>query len=741
MSTLVLITVAGNSWQFFRTFRTQMLEQIQDSLQSQAERSKDQIETTIDTWRSQVAIALPTMRPTKVDKSKNENSVLQRFVDANPDFFLIQILSAPSTTSSDFSLIDEALTSHINDKNFEDKDAHAVAELIKTSSINWLKGVPGKTKSNSAIESQAKISKLPLVTLAIRFEVANSQGVVWAVLTAWQTPLNKALSKSTFIKSSIIDRSGKIFASLDPLETINRPTINSRSLLKSALSSDSPSGFEQVYKDGKGKDKVGAYARLQRYPLILVIEQDANAATQAVKKTLLSTSLWAGLFILMAVMFSFLASSQITKGLRAVTYATGRIAAGDFAHKVPPGSQDEVGALGSAVNNMSRKIVDLMASQVDKARVEKELETAKMVQSTFFPRAAINLPNVRVAGFYTPASECGGDLWGHYTISDGLEFIFIADAMGHGAPAALVTAMAYSTTMTVADIIKHEPSFRDSPSSILERLNRIIYEAVQGTISMTFFASIVDTNKGILTYANAGHNFPVIVPTSPTDSRLGKAAKEPSKSGTIQPISLKLMGTPLGMDRDSQYKERTIDLVAGDKIFYFTDGLIECTSPKGDAIGRKHLLADVSTFANLAPEAMISAIKKRAFEFFASQPLADDITIVVAEIDKVRQHQTEPIPEHPHTPQDRSIVTPESASVTLDLSTASPSQPEVASLQAAMAAPELPSGESHTTHAGVVKSEGAANPSAPARTTIDSGAWPKVSSGGGKYKLKLPSVS
>ena len=131
---------------------------------------------------------------------------------------------------------------------------------------------------------------------------------------------------------------------------------------------------------------------------------------------------------------------------------------------------------------------------------------------------------------------------------------------------------------------------------------------------------------------------------------------------------------------------------------------------------------------------MISAIKKRAFEFFASQPLADDITIVVAEIDKVRQHQTEPIPEHPHTPQDRSIVTPESASVTLDLSTASPAQPEVPLLQAAMAAPKLPSVESHTTHTGVVKSEGAVNPSATTRTLLTPGL-------GQKFHLVVANIS
>ena len=317
-----------------------------------------------------------------------------------------------------------------------------------------------------------------------------------------------------------------------------------------------------------------------------------------------------------------------------------------------------------------------------------------------------------------------------------MEFIFIADAMGHGAPAALVTAMAYSTTMTVADIIKHEPAFRDSPGSILQRLNRIIYEAVQGTISMTFFASIVDTNKGILTYANAGHNFPVIVPTSPTDFRLGKTAKDPSKNSIIQPISLKLMGTPLGMDLNSEYKERTIELVAGDKIFYFTDGLIECTSPKGEAIGRKHLLADVSTFAHLAPEEMTTAIKKRAFDFFAGQALADDITIVVAQIDKIEQRQTELIPEPPRVIQELSTVTPEVTSVTIDLSASS----LTASSQAAMDSMEKSLAKSHTTQSVVGASEVITDADAKTATALNSKASPKVLASGGKYRLKLPSV-
>lgn len=634
MTVMVLITVSGNSWQFFRTYKADLLEQLQDSLQNQAERAKDQIETLIETWRAQITVALPTLRTQGTDDGKAGNLALQRFVNSNTDFVAVHLISAPSASSGELNLVGEAFTSRINDKNFEDKEARLVSEQLRAAIPAWLKTQVGSVKGKVVVESLAKQIRLPLVTLAIRFDIANTSDVLWAVLTAWQTGINKALSKSTFLKSSVLDRSGRVFTSLDPNDVLNRPLFTGKQLLKSAMASNKPSGFEHVYKDQKNREKVGAYARFQKYPLLLVIEQDANAATQTVRRTLISTSLWASLFVLLAIMLSFLGSSQITKGLRAVTLATTKIASGDFQHKVSTGSHDEVGALATAVNHMSSQIENLLKSQVAQAQVEKDLETAKTVQNTFFPESDIRLSYIKATGFYKPATQCGGDLWGHFPIEDGIDFIFIADAMGHGVAAALVTAMAYSITMSIADIVKHDPSFRDSPGTVLERLNRVIYDAVEGKISMTFFASVIDTKRGIMTYANAGHNFPVIVPIDPSDSRLGKPTKSQSMGGLIQPISLKLMGTPLGMDSTSQYKERTTEIAPGDKIFYFTDGLIECTSPSGEMMGRKQMLIDVATYASLPAEEMKNAIVDKAFKFYAGTPQADDITLVVTEISK-----------------------------------------------------------------------------------------------------------
>lgn len=640
MSLLVLITVAGNSFQYIKTFMAYQTQQVQDTITLQAEKVGVQVENTVDTWRSQIAVALPTLKGTDAQSTSEQ---ARRFIDSSPEFVSFSLMSAPTAKSTVLTTIGESFTSNTTDPRFEDKLPSKVQEKVRAVAKAWLKKqIPKIKKSNFAIESIAKSTELPIMLVAIRFEVAGSQQVIWGVLAAWQTSLINALPKSKFVDSAVIDPKGKIFTSPNIIDMVQRKKFSGAQLAKSALTGSSPSGFEQEYRDSENRRRLGAFSRLPKYNLAILVETDHEVAYQALKKNMLSTGLWAIFFILIAIMFSYVVASSITKALRAVTFATSRIAAGDFKTPITPSSEDEVGMLGHAVNHMSRQIVTLLHSQVDKARFEKELETAKMVQSTFFPKSDIKQGSFSVTGFYQPASECGGDLWGHFTIDDGVEFVFIADAMGHGAPAALVTAMAYSTTMTIADIIKSNPEFRDSPAKILDRANRIIYEAVRGTISMTFFASIIDTKRGTLTYSNAGHNFPLLVPAKAGDARAGKAKVA---KGGIQPISLKLMSTPLGMDPETTYKEQSIELRAGDKFFYFTDGLIECSSPKGEVWGRKYLVEQIASTASMSAEEMKDEVLGRAFQFFAQKPLDDDVTVVVAELDKAWEPARETPPK------------------------------------------------------------------------------------------------
>ncbi len=631
MSGLVLLTVIGSSIQFRKSFMESQTKQIQDSVQGQAERTSAQIESSIESWRSQIAVALPTLRG---DGTKSAAEVTQRFIDSSPDYISLQLLSSPSKSSSKFVIFGEAFTTNTSDARFEEKSAEKVKATVLPGAISWLqKKASSTTKANFFLENSSKVGGLPIAWIATRFDVAGDQTVVWAILGVWQSNLVKALAKSRFIESMVIDREGRIFSAPRISDVVGKKNLSANFLTQEALKATSPSGFVPEFKDANSKRRIGAFSRLPRYGLTILVDQDVEFAYQTLNKNLLNTGLWAALFVLVSMMFAFVGATGITRGLRVVAEATSRISSGDFTSQINLKSRDEVGLLGHAVNNMSRKILDLMNSQVEKARFEKELETAKMVQSTFFPKTDRSNDILSISGFYQPASECGGDLWGHFTLEEGLEFVFVADAMGHGAPAAMVTAMAYSATMTIADIIKENPSLRDSPAKILTRLNSIIWEAVRGSISITFFASVIDLRKGTITYANAGHNFPIILPQKSDDSRT-QALKPVVKNSPLIPISLKLMGTPLGMDLMSSYKDQTIEICPGDKIFYFTDGLIECESPEGLALGRKWLLENICTLADANAHGMKNEILGRAFDFFGPNPIKDDITVVVIEVSK-----------------------------------------------------------------------------------------------------------
>jgi serine phosphatase RsbU (regulator of sigma subunit) len=642
MTALVIFTIAGNSLQFSKTFLEYQQRALEDQIVSDAEKANNQFVQVIETWKSQVAVALPTLRG--VDNKKSA-SLIKNFVESSPEFISFDIIEAPNYRSRSFKNLGSAFTSDSKDRRWEGNDPKALASTIKRSAMRFLKRTAPKSKKSQKvyIHTLAPETKLPIMVVLARFRIASSATTVWAVLTTWQSNLIKSLPKSRFITASVIDHKGRIFTSHSTKEMKSRSPIRRNSIVSTALAGKTPSGFQPEFLKN-GRRTLGGFSRVSDYGLTVIVEQDAEKSYEMLKKNVLGTALWALLFILLAIMFSFLGAAGITKGLRAVTVATTRIASGDFGFRVPQRSGDEVGLLSHSVNQMSSKIVQLMRSQVDKARFEKELETAKMVQSTFFPKKDILTGNLKVTGFYQPASECGGDLWGHYNIKEGVDFVYIADATGHGAPAALVTAIAYSTTTTIGDIVKSQSGAHEPPSKILERLNRIIFEAVEGKICMTFFGAIIDTTRGKITFANAGHNFPVLLPGDPGDNRAKKVPKSLKKLSDIPPVSLNLKGTPLGLDAASTYKDKEMDLRHGDKIFFFTDGLIECQSPNGEVWGRKVLLENIVENAKRDCKDLKTEVLSRAFEFFADKELDDDVTVVVAEVDRVWSVKEDPVP-------------------------------------------------------------------------------------------------
>jgi serine phosphatase RsbU (regulator of sigma subunit) len=339
-------------------------------------------------------------------------------------------------------------------------------------------------------------------------------------------------------------------------------------------------------------------------------EQKATASTRAA----LYTGAVGALFVLIGTVLAILQGLSISRPIKLLAWRADQIARGDLGARVEITSSDEIGLLGENFNFMADQIAILLEQTAEKARIEQELEVAKTIQDTLVPTAApVDRGVIKFAGYYQPAAQTGGDWWTWSELVGGKTLVVIGDVTGHGVPSAMITAAAKAA----CDVARYV--YRDdvTVTGLLEIMNHAIFESAQRRFVMTCFASIFDPQLRTITYANAGHNFPYLY--RPGDGR--------GEFG-----SLMIRGNRLGDDRTSRYEAKTTELVPGDVLIWYTDGIVECEGPSGEEYGDKRFRASVKRAAALDTGDMRDAIVGEATTFFGATPRKDDITMIVGRI-------------------------------------------------------------------------------------------------------------
>ncbi|MBL7715787.1 MAG: SpoIIE family protein phosphatase [Bdellovibrionales bacterium] len=324
-----------------------------------------------------------------------------------------------------------------------------------------------------------------------------------------------------------------------------------------------------------GKQLLASYSRVGLGDILAVGLVRKKEALKAVEILLWKSIIFFIALISFAVMTSVVASGTLTRTLRQLYTATEKVSSGDFNVQVNVNSNDEVGSLAQSFNKMAAEVARLIQATANQARMEAELATAKAVQDSLFPEPRFEEGGVAVAGVYQPASECGGDWWFHCKIGKKV-FLWIGDATGHGAPAALLTSAARSA----ASIIEKLPDMR--PALAMKFLNNAIHHSSKGKMNMTFFIASLDIETGEFIYTNASHDPPYLL--RETSKKLSKKDLEP----------LNEVNSPrLGEEADYDYQEVTLTLNPGDAIFFYTDGVPDVTNPEGVAWGSKQFIKSI----------------------------------------------------------------------------------------------------------------------------------------------------
>ncbi|MGE0526485.1 MAG: PP2C family protein-serine/threonine phosphatase [Bdellovibrionales bacterium] len=352
--------------------------------------------------------------------------------------------------------------------------------------------------------------------------------------------------------------------------------------------------------------------------LLVISKVDKKMALKAVEVLLAKSILFFVALLASTLLISVFASNRLTSTLVELFEATGRVAQGDFNVSVQANSKDEVGGLAQSFNWMAAEVSRLMNETAEKARMESELSTVRTVQETLFPAGDCQFGPIRITGHFEPASECGGDWWNYSRIGNEI-FLWIGDATGHGAPAALITSAARSA----AAVIEAIPGI--TPAKALTVLNRAIHQTSKGQIMMTFFVASIDLDRFTFTYASASHDPPYLM----------RRTSEKFSKKDLQPLN-EVNGPRLGDQKDFVYEDRTITFEPGDLLFLYTDGILDIQNPEGKKWGERTFLKTLVESANSGTDlhSKLQMLRENVDTFRSGTVLLDDVTMVMCEYEK-----------------------------------------------------------------------------------------------------------
>jgi sigma-B regulation protein RsbU (phosphoserine phosphatase) len=266
------------------------------------------------------------------------------------------------------------------------------------------------------------------------------------------------------------------------------------------------------------------------------------------------------------------------------------------------------------VNNLyGRATQNLVLAEKVKAAyeaVDQEMKTVADLQRSLLPNPLPKIPTMALAAHYRTSHRAGGDYYDFFPLPDNRWGILIADVSGHGTAAAVLMAVTHS-------IAHAYPGPAMPPGEMLKHVNEVLtkrYTADSGAFVTAFYA-VYDPATRTIAHASAGHPPP----------RLKRCADG----------SLALLdghhGLPLGIVPDEEYPEGRVDLVPGDQIVFYTDGVTEAENTAGEPFGLKRL---DEVLANCAVGAgdLLKEVLRELEAFTAGKPPADDQTVLVAKI-------------------------------------------------------------------------------------------------------------
>ncbi len=277
-------------------------------------------------------------------------------------------------------------------------------------------------------------------------------------------------------------------------------------------------------------------------------------------------------------------------------------------------SGDEFEDLAQAFQYMtvelSEYIKNLTEVTAEKERIGAELDVAAQIQSSMLPCIFPAFPGKKEIDIYAtmnPAKEVGGDFYDFFMVDDRHLAVVMADVSGKGVPAALFMVIGKT-------LIKDHTQPGKPLGEVFSDVNNLLCDSNSEGLFITAFEGVLDLETGEFFYVNAGHEVPYI-------NRAGEG---------YQPYKVRPGFVLAGME-DMRYKEGSLTLQPGDRIFLYTDGVPEATNRENELYGNERLYRILNQNKDRTPKELLPEIKADVDLFVGEAPQFDDITMLCLE--------------------------------------------------------------------------------------------------------------
>ncbi|MDT4898113.1 MAG: phosphoserine phosphatase RsbU/P [Acidobacteriota bacterium] len=246
----------------------------------------------------------------------------------------------------------------------------------------------------------------------------------------------------------------------------------------------------------------------------------------------------------------------------------------------------------------------LMEEQIERERLEQELQLASEIQQRFQPTTSPQVPGYEMQGISFPCYEIGGDYYDFIKREDGRLIITLGDVSGKGTAAALLMSSLHAA-------VHAQAASHNSLAATISAVNNYLADNTPANRFVTLFYAELDPQSGGLSFINAGHNPPLIVHAAGTTENLAAG------------------GLPLGIRPDAEYREGRTQLQHSDVLVIYSDGVSEAVSPQGEEFGTQRLYDVVSRNLEASAAGIRDRIEAALTKWAQGTPAADDITLVI----------------------------------------------------------------------------------------------------------------